>query len=97
MGELEDDSAPAMSIGVATERMDGVKLTLSGLIHPEGTTTDQVETIFEIIEDIVVNDLDGRVADITLVHNSTVCPDGRIIDHHRYTITREQYEGAIPD
>lgn len=67
VGELEDGSAPAMSIGVATERTDGVELTLSGLIHPEGTTTEQAETIFEIIEDIVVNDLDGRVADITLL------------------------------
>lgn len=26
-----------------------------------------------------------------IVRNATVRPDGRIIDHHRYTITREQY------
>jgi RimJ/RimL family protein N-acetyltransferase len=26
-----------------------------------------------------------------LVRNSTVRPDGTIVDHHRYTITREQY------
>lgn len=27
-----------------------------------------------------------------VVRNSTVRPDGRIVDHHRYTITREQYD-----
>lgn len=27
-----------------------------------------------------------------LIRNSTVRPDGTIINHHRYTITREQYE-----
>lgn len=32
-----------------------------------------------------------------LVRNSTVRPDGRIIDHHRYTITREQYQQASPE
>ncbi len=30
-----------------------------------------------------------------VVRNSTVRPDGRIIDHHRYTITRTQYREAI--
>ncbi|WP_226012267.1 GNAT family N-acetyltransferase [Halomicrobium salinisoli] len=29
-----------------------------------------------------------------LVRNDARRPDGRIIDHHRYTVTREQYEGA---
>ena len=27
-----------------------------------------------------------------VVRNSTVRPDGRIVDHHRYTITRDQYD-----
>jgi len=29
-----------------------------------------------------------------VVRNSTTRPDGEIVDHHRYTITREQYENA---
>lgn len=65
MDELDDGSDPAMSVGVGTERTDGIDLALSGLIHPEGTPVEQAEAIFEIIEDIVTNDLDGAMADIT--------------------------------
>ncbi len=65
MGELADGSAPAMSVGVATERTDGVDVSLSGLIHPEGTPVEQAEVVFEIIEDILTNDLDGAMTDIT--------------------------------
>ncbi|WP_049928010.1 GNAT family N-acetyltransferase [Halopiger goleimassiliensis] len=32
-----------------------------------------------------------------IVRNATVRPDGAIVDHHRYTITREQYRGAVDD
>lgn len=32
-----------------------------------------------------------------IVRNSTVRPDGTIIDHHRYTITREQYRQSLAD
>jgi enamine deaminase RidA (YjgF/YER057c/UK114 family) len=67
MGELEDGSDPAMSVGVATERSDGVEVSLSGLVHPEGTPVEQAEVIFEIIADILTNDLDGAMADITLL------------------------------
>jgi enamine deaminase RidA (YjgF/YER057c/UK114 family) len=67
MGELEDGSDPAMSVGVATERSDGVEVSLSGLVHPEGTPGEQAEVIFEIIADILTNDLDGAMADITLL------------------------------
>lgn len=31
-----------------------------------------------------------------IVRNSTVRPDGTIIDHHRYTITQEQYRATDP-
>lgn len=54
-----------MSVGVATERTDGVEVSLSGLVHPEGTPVEQAEVIFEIIEDILTNDLDGAMADVT--------------------------------
>ncbi|MEY7851182.1 hypothetical protein AB7C87_18500 [Natrarchaeobius sp. A-rgal3] len=30
-----------------------------------------------------------------LIRNATVRPDGRIVDHHWYTIMREQYENAV--
>jgi RimJ/RimL family protein N-acetyltransferase len=30
-----------------------------------------------------------------LVRNSAVRPDGRVVDHHRYTVTRAQYRAAI--
>lgn len=29
-----------------------------------------------------------------VIRNATVRPDGRVVDHHRYTVTREQYENA---
>ena len=32
-----------------------------------------------------------------LVRNATVRPDGRIIDHHRYTVTEAQYRDAAGD
>ena len=32
-----------------------------------------------------------------LVRNATVRPDGRIIDHHRYTVTEAQYREAAGD
>ena len=32
-----------------------------------------------------------------IVRNATVRPDGRIIDHHRYTITSEQYREAVSE
>lgn len=65
MGELEDGSDPAMSIAVATERADGVDLKISGLVHPAGTTVEQAETVFELVEGVVANDLNGRSDDIT--------------------------------
>jgi len=30
-----------------------------------------------------------------LIRNATVRPDGRVIDHHRYTVTRSQYVEAV--
>ncbi|WP_348533331.1 GNAT family N-acetyltransferase [Haloarcula marina] len=30
-----------------------------------------------------------------VVRNSTVRPDGRVVDHHRYTVTREQYRASV--
>ena len=65
MGELEDGSDPAMSVGVATERADGVDVALSGLIHPEGAPIEQAAVVFEIIEDVIVNDLEGAMSDVT--------------------------------
>lgn len=65
MGELDDGTDPAMSVGVATERTDGVEVSLSGLVHPKGTPVEQAEVVFEIIADILTNDLDGEIADIT--------------------------------
>lgn len=65
MGELDDGTDPAMSVGVATERTDGVEVSLSGLVHPEGTPLEQAEVVFEIIADILTNDLDGEMADVT--------------------------------
>lgn len=64
LGELEDGSDPAMSVGVATERADGVQFELSGLVHPDGSPVEQAETIFEMIEDIVGNDLGGSLGDV---------------------------------
>ena len=32
-----------------------------------------------------------------LVHNAAVRPDGRIIDHHRYTVTEAQYRDVAGD
>ena len=32
-----------------------------------------------------------------IIRNSTVRPDGRIIDHHRYTVTREQYQKSVSE
>ena len=60
MGELDDGSDPAMSIGAS-----GVAVSLSGLIYPVGNTAEQAEGIFDIIEEIVVDDLGGSLADIT--------------------------------
>lgn len=65
MGELDDGSDPAMSIGVATECASGVAVSLSGLINPAGSTTEQAEGIFDIIEEIIVDDLSGSLDDIT--------------------------------
>lgn len=67
MGQLDDGTDPAMSVGVATERSDGVDVSLSGLIYPEGGPREQAEGVFEIIEDILTNDLGGVMADITLL------------------------------
>lgn len=67
MGELEDGTDPAMSIGVATECASGIDVSLSGLIYPDGNTIEQAESIFEIIEEVIVDDLNGDFADITLL------------------------------
>jgi enamine deaminase RidA (YjgF/YER057c/UK114 family) len=67
MGELDDGTAPAMSVGVATERADGVEVSLSGLVYPEGDPAEQADGIFEILADILTNDLDGRMEDVTLL------------------------------
>jgi enamine deaminase RidA (YjgF/YER057c/UK114 family) len=64
MGELDDGSDPAMSIGVATECASGIRVSLSGLINPIGDTIKQAEGIFNIIEEIIVDDLNGELADI---------------------------------
>ncbi|UIO99019.1 RidA family protein [Halobaculum sp. CBA1158] len=65
LGELDDGSDPAMSFGVATERSDGVDVALSGLIHPEGTPVEQTAVVFEMIEDMIVDDLGGEMGDVT--------------------------------
>ena len=67
MGELDDGTDPAMSIGVATECTSGIDVSLSGLIYPDGNTLEQAEGIFEIIEEVIVDDLNGDLADITLL------------------------------
>ncbi|MDG5821862.1 RidA family protein [Natronococcus sp. A-GB7] len=67
MGELEDGTDPAMSIGVATERASGIDVSLSGLIYPDGNTIEQAKSIFEIIEEVIADDLNGDFADITLL------------------------------
>ncbi|MFC4436675.1 MULTISPECIES: RidA family protein [Natrialbaceae] len=67
MGELDDGSDPAMSIGVATECASGIDVSLPGLIYPDGNTIEQAKGMFEIIEEIIVDDLNGCLADITLL------------------------------
>jgi len=42
-----------------------------------------------------VADLGGQYDGV--VRNATVRPDGRVVDRHRYTVTREQYEAATGD
>jgi enamine deaminase RidA (YjgF/YER057c/UK114 family) len=65
MGELEDGTEPAMSVGIATERATGLDLSLSGLVHPSGGPVEQASVIFEMIEDILTNDLGGTMDDVT--------------------------------
>ncbi|WP_440770021.1 Rid family hydrolase [Natronorubrum sp. DTA28] len=67
MGELDDGTEPAMSVGVATECAAGLDVSLSGLIHPDGSPIEQARRIFEIIEEIIEDDLDGDLTDITLL------------------------------
>jgi len=67
MGELTDGTAPAMSIGVTTERANGRDVSLSGLVYPEGSPAEQADGVFDIVEDILTNDLDGQMADVTLL------------------------------
>lgn len=40
------------------------RIALSGLLHREGRPLEQAQAIFDAIEDIVVNDLDGELADV---------------------------------
>ncbi|WP_303657726.1 Rid family hydrolase [Halobaculum litoreum] len=67
MGELDDGSDPAMSVAVATERSSGVQVDFSGLVHPDGSPTEQCRTAFEVVEDVLVNDLDGSMNDVTVL------------------------------
>ncbi|WP_440766166.1 hypothetical protein [Natronorubrum sp. DTA7] len=67
MGELDDGTDPAMSVGVATECAAGLDVSLSGLIYPDGSPIEQARHIFEIIDEIVEDDLGGDLSDITLL------------------------------
>ncbi|WP_276273754.1 RidA family protein [Haloarcula litorea] len=67
LGELDDGTDPAMSVGVATERATGTDLRLSGLVHPDGTPVEQARHVFETVADVVVNDLGGATGDVTML------------------------------
>jgi enamine deaminase RidA (YjgF/YER057c/UK114 family) len=38
-----------------------------GLIYPEGSTNEQARSVFEILEEIIVDDLRGELTEITLL------------------------------
>lgn len=92
LGELDDGSDPAMSFGVATQRTDGVDVSLSGMIHPEGSPVEQARVVFEMIEDVIVNDLDGDLTDVTrlrfYVRDSELTPELR---NELHEIRRERF------
>ncbi len=94
MGELADGTAPAMSVGVATERATGYSVSLSGLVYPEGDLPAQAEGVFDIIEDILTNDLEGRMEDVTLLRfylrEESLTDEVRVQLHER---RRERFEG----
>ena len=59
-------------------------------VHIEGGN-DRSRRAVETYVKAYGGDYDG------LVRNATVRPDGRIIDHHRYTVTEAQYCEAAGD
>jgi enamine deaminase RidA (YjgF/YER057c/UK114 family) len=65
VGELADGSEPASSIGQAVHRADGMAVTLSGLVHPEGDVEEQTRGIVSTIREIVCDDLGGELMDVT--------------------------------
>lgn len=100
VGELPDGDSPAMSVAVATERAAGTELVLSGLVSTAATATEQVETIFETIDDVLVNDLGGRREDVTrlrfLVREETLTESFRRETHalRRSFFTAPEYPAA---
>lgn len=85
-GELTDGRESASSIGQAIHRDDGLIVTLSGLIHPEGDVETQTREIVSTIRVIVCDDLGGELMDVT--HLRVFVRDEVFDDETRTTIQR---------
>jgi enamine deaminase RidA (YjgF/YER057c/UK114 family) len=93
LGELADGSDPAMSIGVATKRPGGTTLELSGLVHPTGSIGEQARGAFDVIEEVVCEDLDGAMADVTRLR--FYVRDEQLTDENRaelHALRREYFD-----
>lgn len=66
VGELDGGSDPAMSMSVATEGASGVDVKISGITYQVGETVEQARGIFELFEEVIVNDLGGDLSDVTI-------------------------------
>ena len=77
------------------------------MLFPETIPTDRLGLELVAVHVEGGNDRSGRAVETyieaysggydDLVRNATVRPDGRIIDHHRYTVTEAQYRDAAGD
>jgi len=74
-----------LEISITTDRL-GLKPVA---VHVEGGNDRSRRAVETYVE--ACGGYDG------LVRNATVRPDGRIIDHHRYTVTEAQYRDAAGD
>lgn len=88
---------PFWGRGYAEERAEAVielafdRLDLDLVAVPIQDGNEKSRTAVEGYIDRYGGQYDG------LIRNATARPDGTIIDHHRYTITQEQYQTAVAD
>jgi enamine deaminase RidA (YjgF/YER057c/UK114 family) len=87
LGDVDSDELDTSisAVGVVTRRDGYRKVSLSGLIWPEGDLETQTKTVLEHVEEIVCGDLGGSMADVTAVRwyvrDEALTPENRARMH----------------